>query len=57
VKRKADLCYHILAQILAEALTIYSEIRVDDMRYETLRTEWETLQEKPAATKLKKEDT
>ena len=56
VKRTADLCYHILAQILANALSTYSEIRVDDMVYETLREEWERLQEKPAVPKSKKGD-
>ncbi|MFX1318288.1 MAG: hypothetical protein ACFE9D_03230 [Promethearchaeota archaeon] len=56
VKRTADLCYHILAQILAKALSKYSEIRIDDMRYNTLREEWERLLEKPAALKSKKED-
>jgi len=56
VKRTADLCYHILAQILANALSTFSEIRVDDMVYETLREEWERLQEKPAGPKSKKGD-
>jgi predicted nucleic acid-binding Zn finger protein len=56
VKRTADLCYHILAQILAEALKTYAEIRVDDMMYDTLRTEWEMLLEKPSAQKSKKEN-
>lgn len=56
VKRDADLCYHILAQILAEALETYSEIRLDDMRYDSLRAEWETLIEKPSAQKVEKGD-
>ena len=56
VKRTADLCYHILAQILANALSTYSEIRVDDMVYETLREEWERLQEKQVVPKSKKGD-
>jgi predicted nucleic acid-binding Zn finger protein len=43
VKRRADVCYHILAKSLAEALEVFSEVRVDDMSYETLRAEWETL--------------
>jgi predicted nucleic acid-binding Zn finger protein len=45
VKRDADLCYHIFAKILAEALGVFSEIRIDDMMFETLRREWETLDE------------
>jgi predicted nucleic acid-binding Zn finger protein len=45
VKREADLCYHILAKILAEALGAFSEIRIDDMRYDALRSEWEALDE------------
>ena len=56
VKRKADLCYHILAQILAQALETYSEIRVDDMRYDSLRNEWELLPETPSSQKSKKQD-
>jgi predicted nucleic acid-binding Zn finger protein len=56
VKRAADLCYHILAQILAESLETYSEIRLDDMRYDSLRAEWETLIEKPSPQKIKKGD-
>jgi predicted nucleic acid-binding Zn finger protein len=56
VKRAADLCYHILAQILADALDTYSEIRLDDMRYDSLRAEWETLIEKPSAQKTEKRD-
>ncbi len=56
VKRTAELCYHILAQILANALGTYSEIRVDDMRYDTLSDEWEMILEKPSAQKIKKKD-
>ena len=41
VKRRAELCYHILARILAEALNTFTEIRVDDMMYETFQGEWE----------------
>ena len=57
VKRAADLCYHILAQILAEALDTYSEIRLDDMRYDSLRAEWETLDEKHSTQKIERRDT
>jgi predicted nucleic acid-binding Zn finger protein len=56
VKRTTDLCYHILAQILAEALETFSEIRLDDMRYDSLRAEWETLIEKPSSQKIEKGD-
>ncbi len=55
VKRNVNLCYHILAQILAQALDAYSEIRLDDMRYNGLRDEWETFIEKPPSQKSKKE--
>ena len=41
VKRRAELCYHILARILAEALNTFTEIRVDDMMYESFQGEWE----------------
>lgn len=51
VKRTVDFCYHLLAQTLAEALDLYSEIRVDDMRYEVLRAEWETIPETPKSKK------
>jgi predicted nucleic acid-binding Zn finger protein len=51
VKRIVDFCYHLLAQTLAEALDLYSEIRVDDMRYEVLRAEWETIPETPKSKK------
>ncbi len=56
VKRTVDFCYHILAQILAQALGTFSEIHVDDMRYDALRDEWEMLIEKPSTQKSKKED-
>ena len=54
VKRSTDLCYHILAKILAETLGVFSEIRVDDMMYDTLRVEWETLPEARPTRKSKK---
>lgn len=54
VKRTANLCYHILAKILAEALDTFSEIRVDDMMYDTLRNEWETLPAPHSVRKTKK---
>ena len=54
VKRSADLCYHILAKILAEALGVFSEIRVDDMMYDTLRDEWEAIPEPQSTRKGKK---
>lgn len=43
VKRRAEVCYHILAKALAEALKIFGEIRVDDMMYDKLRAEWEAI--------------
>jgi predicted nucleic acid-binding Zn finger protein len=51
VKREADLCYHILSKILAEALEAFSEIRVDDMMFETLSREWEVLEDTQAPRK------
>jgi predicted nucleic acid-binding Zn finger protein len=51
VKRDAALCYHILAKILADALGAFSEIRVDDMMFETLCREWETLEDSPSPRK------
>ncbi len=54
VKRSADLCYHILATILAEGLGTFSEIRVDDMMYDQLRAEWETLPKPQTIRKSKK---
>jgi predicted nucleic acid-binding Zn finger protein len=56
VKRSADLCYHILAQALAQSLDIYTEIRVDDMRYDALRAEWDKLLETPTTQRAKKGD-
>lgn len=43
VKRRAEVCYHILAKALAAALKIFGEIRVDDMMYDKLRAEWEAI--------------
>lgn len=54
IKRSTDLCYHILSKILAGALGVYSEIRVDDMIYDTLQVEWETLPEVQASRKSRK---
>jgi predicted nucleic acid-binding Zn finger protein len=54
VKRDADLCYHILAKILAEALEAGSEIRVDDMMFDTLSHEWEVLEESQSSRKKNK---
>jgi predicted nucleic acid-binding Zn finger protein len=54
VKRSTDLCYHILAKILAESIRVFSEIRVDDMMYDNLRVEWETLPEVRSTRKPKK---
>jgi len=51
VKRDADLCYHILAKVLAEALKGFSEIRVDDMMFDTLSREWEVLEDSQSARK------
>jgi len=51
VKRRADMCYHILAKSLAEALGVFSEVRIDDMSYDTLRAEWESLPQKGESSK------
>ncbi len=46
IKRRAESCYHILAKLLAEALELFSEIRVGDEMYDTLREEWRILPQK-----------
>jgi predicted nucleic acid-binding Zn finger protein len=56
VKRRADVCYHILAKILAEALGVFSEVTVDDMSYDTLRAEWESLPQQREPSKRKGSD-
>jgi predicted nucleic acid-binding Zn finger protein len=56
VKRRADVCYHILAKSLAEALGVFSEVRVDDMSYDTLRAEWESLPEQREPSKRARAD-
>ncbi|MFW9830297.1 MAG: hypothetical protein ACFFD8_00750 [Candidatus Thorarchaeota archaeon] len=53
VKRNVDLCYHILAKKLAEALNVFGEIHVDDMMFETLRDEWESLPDSSSLRKSK----
>jgi predicted nucleic acid-binding Zn finger protein len=56
VKRRAEVCYHILAKILAAALGIFSEVRVDDMSYDILRAEWESLPQQREPAKGKASD-
>lgn len=55
VKRRAAVCYHILAKMLAEALNVFSEIQVDDMMFETLKEEWELLPE-PRSSRTKSKE-
>ncbi len=43
IKRRAKSCYHILAKLLAEALELFSDIRVGDEMYNTLKEEWQIL--------------
>ncbi len=43
IKRRAKSCYHILAKLLAEALEVFSDIRIGDEMYDTLREEWQIL--------------
>lgn len=53
VKRRAEVCYHILAKSLALALNLFSEIQVDDMMYDTLQEEWETISKPRPSRKSK----
>jgi predicted nucleic acid-binding Zn finger protein len=43
VDGEAGLCYHLMAQRLAEALVEYEEIREEDEFYEPLMEEWRRL--------------
>jgi predicted nucleic acid-binding Zn finger protein len=43
VDGEAGLCYHLLAQRLAEALDAYQEVREEDQYYDELMSEWRTL--------------
>ena len=38
--REANICYHLIAQKLAEALTLYDNIEEEDRLYECLMEEW-----------------
>ena len=38
--REAHLCYHLIAQKVAEALKQYDPVEEDDELYETLMAEW-----------------
>ena len=40
IQREINYCYHLLAKLLAESLSIYSEIRVEDERYFDLMDNW-----------------
>lgn len=40
INGETGLCYHLIAQSLAEALGIYEEIREGDEFYDSLMTEW-----------------
>ncbi len=40
IRRNDSLCYHILAQMLAEATHKFDEIQEDDEKYELLMQEW-----------------
>jgi len=43
VNGEAGLCYHLMAQRLAEALEEYEEVREEDKFYEPLMEEWRNL--------------
>ena len=38
--REANICYHLIAQKLADALTLYDKIEEEDRLYECLMEEW-----------------
>jgi predicted nucleic acid-binding Zn finger protein len=38
--RETNICYHLIAQKLAEALTLYDNIEEEDRLYECLMEEW-----------------
>ncbi|MCX8169548.1 MAG: hypothetical protein N3D72_00485 [Candidatus Methanomethyliaceae archaeon] len=40
IKRKSDLCYHILAQAIAERIGKYETYKVSDSDFIRLNTEW-----------------
>ena len=40
LKKKSDICYHILAKLLAVSLNLYKTYTVDDERYPKLIEEW-----------------
>ena len=41
--REAHLCYHLIAQKLAEALGWFDKINESDELYETLMKEWKNV--------------
>jgi len=43
LKKKFDVCYHILAKMLAVSLNIYNEYKVEDERYPDLIEEWKDI--------------
>ena len=38
--RETNICYHLIAQKLADAFTIYDKIEEEDRLYECLMEEW-----------------
>jgi len=38
--KEANICYHLIAQKLADALTLYDKIEEEDRLYECLMEEW-----------------
>jgi predicted nucleic acid-binding Zn finger protein len=38
--REANICYHLIAQKLAEALELYDKIEEEDRLYDCLMEEW-----------------
>ena len=54
--RKAHLCYHLIAQKLAEATDRFDLFEDDDQFYDILIREWKTTEEQPRKKKTEDSD-
>ncbi len=45
LRKNAEICYHLLARRLAEALDCFEEIRVEDDKYEKFMCEWREIED------------
>ncbi|MFX1449791.1 MAG: hypothetical protein ACFFCM_03040 [Promethearchaeota archaeon] len=43
LKKNSDVCYHVLAKILAEIMELYNTYTVDDERYPNMMEEWKQI--------------